>query len=726
MAVGIYAGATPEPQVTPISNARRPTPLTADQVKLTISHEIEDANGNMNTWLSETRRRAIDDYYGLPFGNEQPGRSQVVLTEVADTIEWMMTSLMRMFAGSPITGEYRARNQAQVQMAKDATKFVNAKFRDEMDGDLFLYNFIKDGLLEKRGFGVAFVEEFFEPKIETFKHQTRLDVELLLMRDPRGLEVIDFQEYVDNVPDPQTGQMIPMTFYDLKTQQTKSVRRVMVEGIAPEEFLIARRAIKLNDETPYCGRRVKRSISYLTSIGFDPVILMNIPGDDSPEFTLERVARHAEEGNLPFDTSDRMDAASRELWVTESFIRLDEDGDGFAELRRIITVGDQGSHNILEDVEANWNPFFSWCPIPTPHKFFGQSIADIVGDIQRMKSTLLRSIFDNLYLQNNSRFEVVEGMVNLDDLLQSRPGGLVRVKQQGMVTPLVTAPMGPMPMQLMAFLEDTRASRTGVTRYNQGIDASTLNDTATGVSAIMNAAAAKVELIARMVAPGIRQLYKNLLRLYIENGFQHESFEVDGRWLDVNPSTWSSDWNVIVHVGLGVGAAQQRIQHLMAIQMQQKEILNMPGGRQLVSMQNVYAATEDIRIAIEVEPEGRYFTNPANSQWPEPAPDVKMIESQRRSKEDQATATINASKIVQDEQKEAGMMKFRVLELEVKDEREKYRIDADKDIRMAQVKVDEERVEVDHHRVDVDEDRVEVEEERMERETSERSMTDVS
>ncbi len=694
-------------------------PLGSDEVSYIISKEVDDANGQVDTWLAEDRRRALDSYFGLPFGNEQPGRSRVVLTEVADTIEWIMPSLMQMFVGGPITATYVPNTANDVEACKEATTFINQKFRDTMDGDLFLYDFFKTGLLEKRGFGTAYSEEFAEPKIQTYKHQTQLEVELILSNDKLGLEVIDFKRLpVEMVDSPDgSGQKIPMEFFDLRVMRTKKVRKIVLEGVPPEEFLIARRATKLDDETPFCTRVVKRTISYLISVGFDGEMLKGIPSDDAPEFNRERIARFQEESNLPFDTSDRNDPASREIWVYESIMRIDEDGDGYSELRRVVSVGGaggtSGNHYILDDDYINHQPFFSWCPIPTPYKFFGQSIADTVDDLQRMKSTLLRSIFDNLYLQNNVRFEVVIGQVEMNDLIHNRPGGGIRVKRPGMLREIVTQPMGPLPMALMEFLEDTRASRTGVTRYNAALGADALAGTATGVNAMMTAAASKVALLARMAVPGVRALFRNLLRIYHEDGFQAEAFEVNGKWTMADPTRWSTDWGVQVRVGKSIGAAAQQIAELGQIMQHQKD-LRSSGAGMMVSPANVFNATEDVAEAMGVSVRGRYFTDPGPAQWPPPAPDPKMVESERRTKNDQATNQIAGHRVQLEEQNDMGMMEFRIGEMKMKAETEKYRIDTDAAVRREQIAIDRERVQVEEERAEVEKERAGIEKERVE------------
>jgi hypothetical protein len=448
------------PETHPLEPSRDIRPLTEGEIKAVIQHEIEDALGGLGSQVSEERRKALRYYYGREFGNEVEGRSKVILTDVADTIEWIMPSLMRMFTGGQITGRFIPRSPADEAAAEQATEYINKVFRDEQRGFQVLHDWFKDALLEKNGIVKTYFEERFEPKVETYKGLSQEGIAMLL-QDGR-LEPIAFEERADGFTrrDPESGQEYRVPTYDIVTRQRIPVGCIKIDLVPPEEFLIARRTIELNDATAFTGHRKKMTVSDLIALGYPRDIVENLPSDDTPEYSQGRTERLSEDETFPVTTAERTDPASREIWVTECYVRIDEDGDGYAELRKITVVGEQ-SVTLLDDQEINWQPFSALTPIPMPHKFFGLSIADQVSDLQLIRSTLLRQMLDNMYLVNNGRYEVVEGAVEIDDLLTSRPGGVVRVTAPGMVNPLPTTPFNQTVYQLMDFLENVRQMRTG-------------------------------------------------------------------------------------------------------------------------------------------------------------------------------------------------------------------------------------------------------------------------
>ena len=161
-------------------------------------------------------------------------------------------------------------------------------------------------------------------------------------------------------------------------------------------------------------------------MGFSKKIIEDLPVYNDLEYTTERVALFS---NVEQPDDPSLDPSMREIEVYEAYMKVDYDGDGIAELRRIVYAG----HEILENEETDYVPFCSLCPIPMPHKFYGHSLADRTTDLQLIKTTITRQILDNLYLSNNARMMVVDGQANLDDLLTVTPGGVVRVKNPAAV-----------------------------------------------------------------------------------------------------------------------------------------------------------------------------------------------------------------------------------------------------------------------------------------------------
>jgi len=678
--------------VHPVTANREIDPLTENEIKAILSREIDDALGGLGSQISAERRLALRYYYGRDFGNEVEGRSKVILTDVADTIEWIMPSLMRMFTGGRYVVRYLPRGPGDEEAADQATEYVNKVFMDEQRGFQVLHDWFKDALLEKNGVTKAYFEERVEPKVETYRGLT-MEGATALLQDGR-LEAIGFEEKEKTLgTNPETGLPNVVKFYDLVVRQKIPVGQIKIDIVPPEEFLIARRAIELNDRIGFCAHRKKVTVSDLIALGYDRDLVENLPSDEMPEFTEGRTERFSYDETSPLSTSERSDPASREIWITECYVRIDEDGDGYSELRKITVVG-ESNITILDDEEINWQPFSSITPIPMPHRFHGLSVADQTADLQLIRSTLLRQMLDNMYLVNNGRYEVVEGAVEIDDLLTSRPGGVVRVTAPGMVNPLPTQPFNQASYTLLDFLENVRQMRTGAGMHNQGLDASTFrNQTATGVSQVMSAAYARVEMIARIFAEtGVKDLFKKLLRLMIESPVKDRVIKLRGQWIEVDPSTWNADMDVEVQVGLGVGQAGERIAYLMQM-LQVQQAAAMAGLVNVVSPDNIYQAGVEMAEAMQLPNPERFFTDPQGKPPPPPQPDgkdqVKIMETKRRSDDNQKTLEMEANKLQVAMAEKKAMSEFRVMELQEHMKLEREKIASQEKIALAQVKANE-------------------------------------
>jgi hypothetical protein len=279
----------------------------------------------------------------------------------------------------------------------------------------------------------------------------------------------------------------------------------------------------------------------------------------------------------------------QEIEVFECYIQTDYDEDGIAELRRVLYAGSE----ILENEEADYMPFCSITPIPMPHKFFGQSLADRAMDIQLIKSTITRQILDNLYLANNPRKTAVEGRVNMDDLLSSVVGGVVRVKDPNAIGDLAVPMIASQAFPMLAYLDQIQEKRTGINQASQGLDPNILqNTTATAIAMVQNSAAAKVELIARVFAEtGVKDLFRNILHLVCKYQDKERIIRLRGRFVAIDPREWSSEYDISINVGLGTGNKDQQMAMLaMVLDKQEKIIQGYGPSNPLVSV-GQYRAT---------------------------------------------------------------------------------------------------------------------------------------
>lgn len=593
--------------------------LGEEEIKSIVQRELQDGLGGLGSQVSEERRMAIRMYYGRPLGNEIRDRSQVVMMDVLEVVEWTMPSLMRMFTGGMNIVRFKPNRPEDQRNADLASRYINYTFMNRMNGFQILYDWFKTALLEKNGIVKVYFKEERKPIVTSYTGLTEDELtELLDNDDVEPVSVDSHEEEIEGIG--------PVTLYDMTMREWKTTRGVAVDGIAPEEFISARRMIVLDDDSPFTAQRKKMTVSQLVSMGIDFDEIANLPNDDSPEYSQGRTERLSEDETYPVSTAERSDVASRELWVADCYIKLDEDGDGYSELRRILIVGEQSIH-ILIDEEYNQNPFCSITPVPMPHKFYGMSLADLVMDLQQIRSTILRQIMDHIYLSTNPRLAILEGQVELDDLLTVRPGGLVRQRSLGAIEPIQLPPLPREAFEALTYLEEVRANRTGIMAHGRELDASAINSTATGLAQLMAEKQQKIELIARIFAnTGLKDLFRKMLREVVENATKEEQIEINGEWVTFNPNDWDTDMSLDIDVGLGAGQAIERLANLEKIEASQDRIVAGGGLGYLVKPEHIYNLSVRKAEAAGFKNPDLFFSNPENE---EPPPEKPSIEEQQ-------------------------------------------------------------------------------------------------
>ena len=640
--------------------------ITEEELLTRIKGEITDALGYSDT-LSVQREKAMEYYYALPFGNEVEGRSQFVDSTVQDTIEWIKPSLMRIFASGDEMVKFNPVGPEDVEMAKQATDYVNHVFTKDNKGWEVLYSWFTDALMQKNGIVKVWWDEYDDIQREEYRGLDEIGFEALIA--PDGVEVIEHTEY------PEGEYML----HDVVITRDTYAGKIRVENVPPDEFLIARESKNIEDARFIC-HRVEKTLSQLREMYPDQDLVPEELGGgfNEDEYSAERLARYefdksAKNWSGSWSGSAEADESLRTYWLHESFIRTDYNGDGIAELRKVCTVGDY----VLANEEIDEIPFVSLCPIKIPHKFFGLSVADLVMDLQLMKSTLMRNLMDNMYNQNFGRYAVLEGQANLDDLLTQRPGGVVRVKSPNAITPLATPPLEPYTFQMLEYLDGVRESRAGVSRMSQGLDqnALTSHTTATAVNAVMTASQSRVELIARNFAEtGVKELMERIYQLLLKNQDKERVVMLRNEWVPVRPDAWNDKSDCTVSVALGNGNKDQQLSHLTV--MLQFAGDAMRGGLPIVNMQNMYNIGSAMIKNMGFQNVDDFLTNPENLQPEGPSPEEQMaqMEMQIKHKELELKAAdiqVKQNKIDQVAADDAMDARLKMAELEL--EREQKR-----------------------------------------------------
>ncbi len=551
-----------------------------------LKSEIEQANNYYDTELSSDRVETLQFYLGEPFGNEQENRSKVVLSEVRDTIEYLMPSLMRIFASSDKFCRFVGRNAEDVKGAEQATELVNFVLNSQNNGFTILHNFFKDALLFKIGALKTYWDETETTVEETYERLSQLELTTLL--DDPAIELKSQEIVEEGVTDPMGNEIPTEQYFNVEVKRRTKNGKVKIENIPPEELIFSRRAKSMDDCT-FIGHRTQVKAGDLIERGYDADLVMSLTGDKELDDESERQSRFQDIESSPYDNA--VDPTNREVLVTEAYIRADYDGDNVAELRRVIVLGD--NYEIVENEPFDKIPFAIVSPILMPHRMVGLSVAEMVMDLQLIKSQIYRQMLDNLYLTNNSRVAVVEGQTNLDDLLSSRPGGIVRMRAPGMVQPLAVPQLGAQAFNMLEYADQIRDQRTGFSKASLGLDPKQLQSTSTNaVNATIQGAQLKIEMIARVFAEtGVRDMMFNILHLIQKHQDKAVTIRLLNEYVDIDPRAFANEYDLEVNVGLGNGEEDQKAAMLVQIANKQEQMLRELGINNPVVKPSQYVNT---------------------------------------------------------------------------------------------------------------------------------------
>jgi len=647
----------------------------SEKLKAILENEIEDAIGYLETETTDERQQALEYYLREPYGNEVEGKSQIVTGEVAEVIDGALPQLMRLFASGDKVVSFEPVNDGDQPFAKQATEYVNWVFNKDNDGFLVMHNWFKDALLQKVGIVKCYWEDKIDVKKESYKNLS--DDELaIIMQDPE-VEVVEQETTIlqEAVFDEMTGMEVSpaIVMHDVKLKKTTNNGKVTVENVPPEEFLISKRAKTICD-SPFTAHRKMMTRSELVAMGYDEDIIDSLPTGDALEFSPERIARYTR-GEQPTDM-DSDDESMQLVEVFECYLKVDANDDGIAEYKRVVYAG----HEILEEHECDYNPFHSLCPIPIPHKFYGQSLADRAMDLQLIKSTVVRQMLDNLYLTNNYRVGAVEGQVNLDDLLTSTAGGVIRMKNPNAIVPMTVQSSAGQSFPMLEYLDGIQAKRTGVSDSQQGLDPNLLqNVTATAVSAMSSASTGKLEMIARIFAEtGVTSLFRGILHLLCKYQDKAKIVRINGEFIPFDPREWKTNYNVNINVGLGTGQRQEQLATMQMILAKQEQILQQYGlSNPLVNIKqyrdtlakfiHMAGFKDSTEFMNEITPEMNAQLSQPQPEKPDPNTQAAQVLAQVEREKAELKAQTDAAKLQLDREQMQLKAQQQALELQQKE-----------------------------------------------------------
>jgi len=559
-------------------------PMDDAELQSIITQDLVDAVSYVDSDLSPTRAKGTEYYRGDLFGNEVEGNSKVVAMEVRDTVSAMLPSLMRVFFSSENVVEFAPRGPEDTKMAQQATDYCNYIYQNDNSGFLTTYAIFKDALVRKCGIAKFWWEDEEKVRIEEY---TGLDDQTLemLMQEPGG-EVKIITSYPDpsidelqiSTVDPMTGQpvmMPPAMVHDVQIKRITKDGRIRIMAVPPEELLLDRRARSFDDATIIAHRQMA-TVADLLAMGYDQDEIEENLSTTDLDSNDEYLARQPL--STTFGTNDAANPMMRRVLYIEAYSRVDYDGDGIAELRKVCCMG--GGYKVVRNLPASYIPFADFPCDPEPHTspLEAMSIFDITRDLQEIKSEILRNTLDSLAQSIHPRTAVVEGQVNIDDVLNNETGAIIRMRAPGMVQPLTTPFVGQAAFPMMEYMDQIKEDRTGMSKAAMGLNADALqSSTKAAVNATINASQGRIELTARILAEGMKKLFKGILFLATTHQDKARMVRMRNEWVQIDPRFWDTSMDANINIALGNGDTNEKLQALMMIMAKQEQILQQLG-----------------------------------------------------------------------------------------------------------------------------------------------------
>jgi hypothetical protein len=645
-------------------------PMDDTELQGIVSAELEDAVSYIDSDVSPIRAKGTEYYRGDPFGNEEDGRSQVVAMEVRDTVSAMLPSLMKVFFSSENVVEYVPRGPEDVAGAQQATDYANYVFSADNNGFMTTYALFKDSLVRKCGIAKYWWEDNEEVKIEEYSGlddqtvqilmQEQAEVKIMVSYPDASMPMDQLRPQIDPLTgqevliDPATGQPIPVPpqpmLHDVQIKRNTKDGRIRIMAVPPEELVLDRRARSF-DDAGIIAHRQMATVSDLIGMGYDQdEIEENISSTDL-DSNDEYLARQ------PLSTTmgagDSMNPMQRRVLYIEAYMRVDFDGDGIPELRKICCMG--SGYTMVRNLPASYIPFVDFPCDPEPHTspLEAMSIFDITHDIQEIKSEIMRNTLDSLAQSIHPRTAIVEGQVNIDDVLNNETGAIIRMRAPGMVQAFSSPFVGQAAFPMLEYMDQMREDRTGMSKAAMGLDPDALQSTTkAAVAATVSASHSRLELQARILAEGMKKLFKGILYLMTTHQDKPRMVRLRNEWVQIDPRAWDASMDVNVNIGLGNGDNNEKLVALNLIMQKQEQIMAQFGPMNQIASLPMYIRT--LQKAIELS-----GNKDASSYFNTLPADFQMPQEQAKPSPEEVLAQVQAQSIQADIQKKAAELELK-------------------------------------------------------------------
>lgn len=552
----------------------------ADKALLSlVKADIADAEAYQQSIIQPTVRERYNIYYADKeyYAHKFPilsKTSSLVSTDVADTIEWALPSLMKVFTGSDEVITVAGVTEEDDQNAEVMQSLLVYQLQRQNKFFPILYNWMKDALIT----GMGIIKCYWE-RTEGYTPETaQLNADALKLLTQTGVEIT-------NVEGPDIMGDFTVTWnspYYIKNSPK-------LENILVSEFLYSPDAKNLEDAN-FVAHRKKVTMSHLRQKEREGIYanVDMVHPDNGPVSWITDQVEDVIGDHYTSLHNNQQDKAREEVTIYECYTKIDFNNDGILEDMIITIAGD-----VILRAEPNYmgrHPFFSISPTKDPHRIWvKRSYAELIGELQDMKVALTRQIVQNIALTNDPKMILAEDSINISDYIEGRK--VIRKKPGSnmgdVAMPMPVNQLSPQTFQFLEYLEGQKENRTGITRYNQGLDASSLNKTATGISAILGQSAQRLELVARMFAEtGISELFRFMVSLNQKFVDQETVIRLTNKQLRISPDDLNGNFDLVVNAGISIATKESTIMTLqtMLTALMQTQAAGIP----IVTPQNIY------------------------------------------------------------------------------------------------------------------------------------------
>lgn len=538
--------------------------MTDDEIKGLLQREIKAARSNDDTELAAARNKALEYYNGeIKDMPAEAGRSSVVSRDVADTVGWMLPSLMRVFCASDRIVLAEPVGEDDEALAAEATDGLNYIFWKDNPGYKILRDATWDSLVLKNAVVKVYNDD--TPEYSTSFHSGLSDDDIATLEADEEVEITHQTTKTEtlSIADPMTGSPIEQTVnvHEVKVKRLKSKARRKLVVIPPEDYFQDEDATT-TEEARFKAHRSDKTRSDLIAMGFDRKVVMDLGTDKDDHLSDDARGKADDQQN------DIADKSMETIELFECYLKVDVDDDGLAETIRAYYAGTTSGGELLDwEVWEDEGPFYDIPCDPIPHRWDGNSIADETMDIQRVKTAMWRQFNDNIYASNNPQRFVVGEIINPDELFSPTFGGAVMGKPGSSITALSVPMVADQALAGMTYADEVSARRTGVNRQSMALDPEALqNQSATANQNSKDAAYSQVEQIARDMAElGWKPIFRALLKLEIKHQDRQRLIRMGGKPIKIDPRHWNADMDVTVNVGLGTGSRDRDMMMLRMV-----------------------------------------------------------------------------------------------------------------------------------------------------------------